>query len=378
MGDKPHVFLLFLNNSLRGIMSRLGYVEIGRTGKYFTTVKPTPIDNLHMYKGFCSNFLECSKGMFLRVDSARKIVRSTTVLEEINSIYKRFKDLDKEERRNQVRKALINSIVMTNYGRCTFYRILDIDFKSMNEVRVSQECPTLKDYYQRKYGITVKNEGQPLLQAQNKIRRKELTGSTQGPTYLIPELCQMTGIPDDFDETRRKKISEATILNPADKFREIEGFMKELERSNELKNLTDIGINLSNRMNKFQAKEIPKPALELGANKFVERGKESFFNLFAQPVFSGRHAIDCVIVHPRNSDVQGLVATIDKTAKNLKVGLKVSKMELKEAFKDRDIISGIERALKSYPDANILMVVIPNNLKSAYPKFKQATLCSDR
>lgn len=80
MAAKPGVFLLFLNNSLRGIMSRLGYIEIGKSGKYFTTANHTPIDNLHMYKGFTSNFLECENGMFLRVDSARKIVRSTTVL----------------------------------------------------------------------------------------------------------------------------------------------------------------------------------------------------------------------------------------------------------------------------------------------------------
>ncbi len=77
-------------------MSRLGYIEIGRTGKYFTTAKATPIDNLKMYKGFTSNFLECDRGMFLRVDSARKIVRNQTVLEEINAIYKRCQDMDKE------------------------------------------------------------------------------------------------------------------------------------------------------------------------------------------------------------------------------------------------------------------------------------------
>ncbi len=38
----------------------------------------------------------------------------------------------------------------------------------------------------------------------------------------------MTGIPDDFDERKRKSISERTIKNPGDKKREIEGLMKEL------------------------------------------------------------------------------------------------------------------------------------------------------
>ena len=59
VGNKPAVFLLFLNVSLRGIMSRMGYIEIGRSGKYFTSAKTQTIDNLKMYKGFTSSFQEC-------------------------------------------------------------------------------------------------------------------------------------------------------------------------------------------------------------------------------------------------------------------------------------------------------------------------------
>ena len=53
---------------------------------------------------------------------------------------------------------LNNSIVMTSYGKCTFYRILDVIFdKSLGDVRVSNECPTLQDYYSKKYNITIKH-----------------------------------------------------------------------------------------------------------------------------------------------------------------------------------------------------------------------------
>ena len=53
------VFLMFLNVSLKGIMSRMGFTEIGRTGKYFTQENTGTIDNLTMYKGFVSTFQEC-------------------------------------------------------------------------------------------------------------------------------------------------------------------------------------------------------------------------------------------------------------------------------------------------------------------------------
>jgi len=43
-------------------------------------------------------------------------------------------------------------------------------------------------------------------------------------------------------------------------------------------------------------------------------------------------------------------------------------------FKDKDVMAGIDKAMKNYPDANMLLIVIPNNLKGAYPKLKQYTL----
>jgi hypothetical protein len=48
--------------------------------------------------------------------------------------------------------------------------------------------------------------------------------------------------------------------------------------------------------------------------------------LFGQPIFSGRHPITCVLVHPKNSDVSGLIDTMDKTARNLKVTLTIDKL----------------------------------------------------
>jgi hypothetical protein len=46
-----------MNVGLRGIMSRLGFIEIGKSGKYFDVSKSTQIDKLKMYKGFSSNFM---------------------------------------------------------------------------------------------------------------------------------------------------------------------------------------------------------------------------------------------------------------------------------------------------------------------------------
>ena len=48
---------------------------------------------------------------------------------------------------------------------------------------------------------------------------------------MIPEICLMTGIHDDFDEFKRKKISEATIKSADDRRNEISKLMSEIKNT---------------------------------------------------------------------------------------------------------------------------------------------------
>ena len=74
-----------------------------------------------MFKGYVLSFLEGDSGkMFLRVDTAREIVRKDSVLEQIKSIYRTCtnegkKDLE-EKRTAAVKSALIGQIIMKEDG----------------------------------------------------------------------------------------------------------------------------------------------------------------------------------------------------------------------------------------------------------------------
>lgn len=52
---------------------------------------------------------------------------------------------------------------MTNYGKCQFYRVIDVIFDDMNTIHVEEL--TLKEYYLKKYGINIIKDPQPLLRA---------------------------------------------------------------------------------------------------------------------------------------------------------------------------------------------------------------------
>ena len=81
-----------------------------------------------MFSGYKVNFMELEKGIYLRVDTAKKIVRNQTVLQYINEIYKLHSDKERDEKRSILKQELINKIIMTNYGKTRYVRILDIEF----------------------------------------------------------------------------------------------------------------------------------------------------------------------------------------------------------------------------------------------------------
>jgi hypothetical protein len=74
--------------------------------------------------------------------------------------------------------------------------------------------------------LEITNKKQPLLKVESKRRNNEFQ------ILLVPEFCLMTGIPEHFDEFRRKKISENTIKRPDEKQKEILSLMDELRGDN--------------------------------------------------------------------------------------------------------------------------------------------------
>ena len=74
----------------------------------------------------------------------------------------------------------------------------------------------------------------------------------------------MTGIPDDFDEFKRKKFSEHAILDSFTKQKEITNIVREIEKTQDFDRLEQIGIRLNKKLYGFKAKAIQTPRIALG------------------------------------------------------------------------------------------------------------------
>lgn len=109
---------------------------------------------------------------------------------------------------------MVGKMVMANYGKNKYYTIESILFDSSLDVFTfhdGKKIINLLQYYKTTYNIQVKNTKQPLVKVlgNKKDKNEKIT------IVLIPELLLMSGLPDNFDERKRREISDQTIVPPS-------------------------------------------------------------------------------------------------------------------------------------------------------------------
>ena len=144
--------------------------------------------NIEVWPGFSSSLQILENGVLLNVDICHKVIRTDTVLDLINEI----KSKARGDPREEIKKTLLNTTVMTTYNKRT-YKVDDIDFDVSLKDTFSQEdgsSITYQDYFRKKYGKSITDINQPVI-----VNINQKTGNK---IILIPELCQMTGLSESM------------------------------------------------------------------------------------------------------------------------------------------------------------------------------------
>jgi len=156
-----------------------------------------------VWPGFQANLSLLERGVLLNIDVCHKVIRTDTVLDFIHELKNKCRgDLQEE-----VKKCLIGTTVMTSYNKRT-YKIDDVDFSMSLEDTFSHDDGSMisyKDYFKQKYNQTIKEPNQPAL-----VNISQKTGNK---IFLIPELCQMTGLSDSMRANFQLMKDMSSITN---------------------------------------------------------------------------------------------------------------------------------------------------------------------
>ena len=186
----------------------------------------------NIYKGYMTSVHITDNGFFMRINDTNKIISKKSAYKKIMEIRNNNSGKGHIEIRDLINDYFSNHrTVLAKYGSFRTYRIHMINFDkspkntsiTIKDINGNINSVSLANYYHNQYGIKIKDENQPLIEVERKIKKGD--SSEVEIIYLIPELVCLTGLEEsntNTDNTRRK-ITSKTKMRPADKIRAING-----------------------------------------------------------------------------------------------------------------------------------------------------------
>ena len=130
-----------------------------------------------------------------------------------------------QNEKNKLKDDLIGKSFKVTYAKKNFV-IDDILFDrnpNIQDFMYDGKKVVLKDYYEKKYKIKIKNLNQPLL-----VVKKVDSTQKEINLYFVPELCNLAGLDDEFIKDRdfMKQLANYTKLTPKDRITKTNEFLK--------------------------------------------------------------------------------------------------------------------------------------------------------
>lgn len=381
-GDIPwgsNEMLRVYNTQMRRNLSHMKYMLVGR--HYFNPNEgrmPLEQWKLEIWQGINTAINVHDGGTLMVADSVHKIIRADTVYDILHNCLTKdrsnFKDLAKRE--------LTGAIVLTQYNNKT-YKIDEIDFEKnpLFEFDKKGTKVSVKEYYKSQYGITIKDEKQPLISCKPSIKDRRGT-EPQGPILLVPELCAMTGLTDSLkaDFTLKKEMTQRTQLVPNKRIGELYKFLKTMNSNEKVKEeMASWKLSYDENLVRFPGRTLPCEKIymqgepDTAGSTFNQKAgdfsKEIRGKKMRQPITINAWSIICT--QRDRQIVDEFSSTLHKVLGPL--GCNMQRPTIVAIENDR--VGTFMEACKRIRDQQMVVVIVPNNNKDRYDTIKKVFCC---
>ncbi|XP_058053389.1 protein aubergine-like [Anopheles bellator] len=260
--------MMVLNLLHRQALASLKLLELNR--HYFDPVAKISIPefNLELYPGYITSIRQHEKDVLLCVDVTHRVVRTDTV----------YARMAAKGNNTEFAKEVIGSVVMCVYNQKT-YKISDVDWNTTPSSTFTKKdgtAITFLQYFQDTYNRRIRDPKQPMLVSTPTMRQKRAGILT--PIYLVPELCQTTGITDDMRKDMRlmRTIADHTRIGADKRIERLERFNNRLNTSPASREVfTYWKTELDRRLVELPARVLGQEQVFFGGERSVPSGPEA-------------------------------------------------------------------------------------------------------
>lgn len=309
-GENKAELLRFMNVTLKNKMMIDNYVEIGRNKKYYRKdlTERVGVGNFNylVYRGFKTAYDVYEDGLRLMVDYTARIIHESSVWEDVGYYRKAMGLRDEEIMENYI----VGRSVWTMYGSQKSYKIDKVlTNKGIDSPFPNPDYKSYKDYFQKRYKVTLKDPNQWLLVHIQKIKVKDHKGKVveeQQQEHVFPsELVSSTGIPEEERSNYQvmKAFAELTCIPPDQRFNEFQKLIDSLNKSSgksiDNTKADPLGLKIDPKANQLEGTYLNKPKIMSAPNKGTVPQKD---RIDVKNIYSQEPLLNWTVVYDKFSD----------------------------------------------------------------------------
>ncbi|GMT00729.1 hypothetical protein PENTCL1PPCAC_22903, partial [Pristionchus entomophagus] len=203
------------NLLIREAFKAIGFVQVQRN--FFDPGRANLVKewDVEVWPGYETAVRMYEEQMMLCIENRFKVLRRATVFQQLVSEFKRASG-NMELVKTNCDHTYTGSTILTLYNN-RMHRLSRFEW-DMNPMSQFHHAATdtkmsFVDYFKTQYGVTIQNMDQPLIVSEGKPKQP---GEDPQVTYLVPELCNCTGLADSMrkDFKTMRVLSDFTRLSP--------------------------------------------------------------------------------------------------------------------------------------------------------------------
>lgn len=233
---QPAEMVRVYNMHMKEFLRAMGFYQISTTGAYVhrdLVVKIGDSKEICSVGGFKTGAnMHENNAILMNLESCSKIMQYKNVDQTITDIKNNTPRGGNWEQ--NVKTQMSRKLVVAAYNKVV-YRVEDVNFKlkptdTFFDKRENKDV-SFKDYYKRRYNLTISNLTQPLLLVtQNNKRKDGRQDDDKTDIYVVPELCNVAGLTEQQKNmfSLKNDLIKASQVAPDKRVAHIQEFLNNL------------------------------------------------------------------------------------------------------------------------------------------------------